>query len=552
MSCELALTTESFIRVLVLLVYAPVCLVAYWRLIPRLSLGAKRLAGGMLAAQILVILLAALVQPATRFDSWLWNFHEEWNIPATFATAQLAAVGGVALLSACFARSQAALLRGYWVGIGLVFLFLAVDEYLALHEAIPEWETRYIALGAAVVAATLFVAWRSARRAWIWHACLLAGLAISVAGAMLVNGLPIPCDGMGFLRFEGCLEFYFLEESLEFLGIWLTLVALLGQFSDALPGASAKVRRLLYALPVLATLAIFGNSLAPQLEMRLGAQGASVEFSPGIHLRGYHIEHSAEATDLRLYLAARHADLLGKGLSIHLVDQVSGESLASRDEWFDRQHGFWLFGPGYSPIFRQNMQLAIPAETPPNRALWLVLSLWRWQEGEFLRQRIVGSDRQLLSNRQVVLGELALPNVALAGPPSALAEFDNGFSLVGADLPDQIKAGETLSLRFAWRSAEDGLEDHVQFLHFVHDESGEWWGYDQQPLGPRLPTRLWYKGLADSETWTLPLPADLAPGRHALYTGLYRAGDHERVPARDAADNPWRDALVLLGHSRVD
>jgi len=536
----------------VLSVYVPVCLAAYWRLIPHLSLGAKRLAGAMLAAQILIILLAAQIQPVSRFDNWLWNFHEEWNIPATFATVQLAVVGGVALLTASFARAQAALLRWYWLGIGLVFLFLAVDEYLALHEDIPDWELRYIALGAAVVAATLVAAWRSERRRWKWHASLLIGLAMSVAGAIWVNALPIPCGSMGFLRFEGCLEFYFLEESLEFLGIWLTLVAVLGQFSAALPSAATKARRLAYVLPALTILAIFINSLAPQLELRLGIQPTSVEFSPGIHLRGYQIEQDAQATKARLYFAARHADFMAKGLSVHLVDQASGESIASRDEWTDRQHGFWLFGPDYTPTFRQVLQLEIPPGAPTNRALWLVLSLWRWQEGEFLRQRVVASDRQLLDDRQVVLGELVLPGAALAQPPPSLAAFDNGFSLAGADLPDRVQAGETLSLPFAWRSDYDGLEDHVQFLHFVHEETSEWWGYDQQPLGPRLPTRLWYKGLADSETWSVPLPADLAPGNYAVYTGLYRAADQARVAVIAEDGQPWRDRRVPLGHITVE
>ncbi len=546
------LSTDSLIRLLVLLLYAPVCTAAYWRLVPHLSNDAKRLAGGMLAAQILVILLAAQIQPATKFESWLWNFHEEWNIPATFAAVQLAAVGGVALLASWSAKTEASLLRWYWVGIGLVFLFLAVDEYLALHEAIPEWEVRYIALGAAVVAATLVVAWRSARSNWLWHGSLLAGLAISVAGAMLVNALPIPCDGLGPLRFEGCLEFYFLEESLEFLGIWLTLVALLGQFSDALPRATSKVRRLLYALPALAILAIFLNSLAPRLEIRFLAQPASVAFRSGIHLRGFHIQPSAEATTARLYLGARQADFMGLGVSIHLVDQVSGESIASRDEWADRQHGFWLFGPDYTPLYRQRMQVTIPPQAPSNRALWVVLTLWRWKEGEYARMKVDRSDLQLLDDWQVVLGELALPGAAPAASPSVLAFFDNGITLEELEWPERAKAGETLPLRFAWRSDADSLEDHVQFLHFVHSETGAWWGYDQQPLGPRLPTRLWYPGLAESETWLVPLPEDLAPGRYAVYTGLYRAGDLARVPAADRQGQAWRDQSVLLGSVIVE
>ena len=541
------LSTESLIRLLVLLLYVPVCLAAYRLLLPRLSPSAKRFAGGMLAAQVVVILLAAQIQPATRFEYWLWNFHEEWNIPATFAAVQLAAVGGVALLASWFARTEAALSRWYWVGIGLVFLFLAVDEYLALHEAIPEWELRYIALGASVVAATLALAWRSAPSARKWHASLLFGLAMSVAGAMLVNALPIPCDGLGPLRFEGCLEFYFLEESLEFLGIWLTLVALLGQFSDALPRATRKVRRLLYALPALAILAIFLNSLTPRLELRLLAQPASVAFRSGIHLRGFHIERSGQATTARLYLAARQADFMGLGVSIHLVDQVSGESIASSDEWVDRQHGIWLFGPDYTPMYRQTMRVTLPPQTPPNRALWVVLTLWRWKEGEYARMKVIGSELQLLDDRQVVLSEMALPGDAPAPSPTSLAVFDNGFTLEELELPARAQAGDALPLRFAWRSDADGIEDHIQFLHFVHDESGAWWGYDQQPLGPRLPTRLWHSGLGDSETWLVPLPEDLAPGSYTVYTGLYRHRDNERIPALDAAGKLWSDARVRLG-----
>ncbi len=152
----------------------------------------------------------------------------------------------------------------------------------------------------------------------------------------------------------------------------------------------------------------------------------------------------------------------------------------------------------------------------------------------------------------MVLGELALRSDGPAPSPTSLAVFDNGFTLEELELPARAQAGDALPLRFAWRSDADGIEDHIQFLHFVHDESGAWWGYDQQPLGPRLPTRLWYPGLADSETWLVPLPEDLAPGRYALYTGLYRAGDLVRVPATDRRGQVWQDQRVLLGSVIVE
>ncbi len=67
------------------------------------------------------------------------------------------------------------------------------------------------------------------------------------------------------------------------------------------------------------------------------------------------------------------------------------------------------------------------------------------------------------------------------------------------------------------------------------------------PLGPRLPTRLWYSGLADAETWQVALPADLAPGRYAVYTGLYRTNDQVRLQASDAEGIPYVDARAPLG-----
>jgi len=92
----------------------------------------------------------------------------------------------------------------------------------------------------------------------------------------------------------------------------------------------------------------------------------------------------------------------------------------------------------------------------------------------------------------------------------------------------------------------------VQFLHLRHEDSGAWWGYDQQPLGARLPSRLWYDGLFDSETWEIPVPAELAPGVYAVYTGLYRSSDQERLPATDADGRPFVNGRIPLGRLSLE
>ncbi len=551
-SIESAFSSDEVIRIFIFLLYVPACVISFWQLIPRLSRSSARLASLMLLAQLLVIVLSLETTVTSQFDKWLWDFHEEWNIPATLASTQLAMVGGVGLITAWLARASPAIVRFYLAATGGVFVFLGLDEYLALHEFIEAWERYYIALGLAVVIATLVVARRSAKTARIWHFCLLVGLALSALGAMVFNALPPICDNLGSLRLDGCLQFYFQEESLELLGIWLALVAMLGHFSEGVLMPRARVRAFPYALPVLWILLLLLNSLVPRLELPLIANPASVAFESGIHLHGYTLENLRESSRVRLFVSAQQRDYLGLGYSIHLVDQVSGESVGSLDEWADRQHGFWLFGPNYSPLHGQWMEVHLPPESPVNRALSVVLTLWRKKGGQFKPFEVHASDHHLVNDAQVVLGERVVAAETAVSRAAPLAEFDNGFVLEAVDLPERAQPGETLVISLAWRSKTESREDHVQYLHLGHIESGAWFVYDQQPLGPRLPTRLWYRGLSDSETWRVPLPADLAPGQYNVFTGIYRARDGERVPANGAAGVRFVDARVPLGRLIVE
>ena len=82
---------------------------------------------------------------------------------------------------------------------------------------------------------------------------------------------------------------------------------------------------------------------------------------------------------------------------------------------------------------------------------------------------------------------------------------------------------------------------------------GTWWVYDQNPLGARLPTRLWYDGLADSETWQAPLTGrPRARTLPCISPGLYRTRDLDRIPARDGDGDLFRDARVPLGTLTID
>ena len=295
---DIHVSTDIVYIIVLALLYSPVLWLCCRRLMPCFSRAAWRLATLLLAAQVLVIGLSLGVQTSSPYERWLWHLHEEWNIPATLAAVQLAVVGGVALLTSCVAKPRARPRQLYLAAMGLIFLFLAMDEFLAIHEFIRDWEERYLLLGAAISSATLLLALRSPRVLVKWHILLLAGLALSAAGALLVNAIPIPCDiVIGMVRLDGCLKLYILEEAMEFLGIWLALLAMLGFISTVAPSSSRGVSRLLYGLPAFALLALLMNAFAPRLELPLLARPAAVRFESGLHIHGYRVDHRGGGGD---------------------------------------------------------------------------------------------------------------------------------------------------------------------------------------------------------------------------------------------------------------
>ena len=179
----------------------------------------------------------------------------------------------------------------FWA-VGLVFLFLARDEYFVEHEFVIGWVRNIALLGIALVVATLIVAWRSPRQQWIWHFCLLAGLATSAAGGLLIE---TQCGDASFMAIISCNDHFLLEEPLEFLGVWLTLVAMLGHLSQLSP--SLRIQRALFIIvPALwLFLLIQGNAVHSVARYAGGSDLAAVEFESGVRLLGYLLENNEQA-----------------------------------------------------------------------------------------------------------------------------------------------------------------------------------------------------------------------------------------------------------------
>ena len=567
----------------ILLLYLPVIAFVFRMLFPQPTVGARGMLMGLLAAQALVIGLKVFYRPENDFIRWVLTSGWEFNVPAAFGATLMLTASVVALLSAWLSPKESALKRIYLIMIAAGFCLMMLEEHFKFYRSnMPAGQSEFlgpVVVGLPLILAIFVSALRSEKKARVWDFSLLAGLLLTAVAAIVVDNLPKPCSILGAPLTNGCLVMTTIEESLEMLGVWLALAALLGKLSEIAPLPAPRLRTGLRIAPIalfsLLMLHIvivdrgydelrhMPHRLAMRLEVASLDQPAAIQFEGGVEIQGYVVTKEADRLSIQIYSSSAKSENRGSGYSAHLVDQASKASVAGIDKSWCCPSRIPVYGPVCDsrceaqrifpdwllnePLYRQRMEIKLEPGALTNRALWIVLTYWSEGRDNFIYQSVLASDLPLLSDTQVILDELVLPaeSAPAASPPTA--KFSNGFVLESANLPQRAKAGETLSLRFAWRSDAAGMEDHIQFLHLGHEASGKWRVYDKQPLGPRLPTRLWYQGLADSETWLVPLPADLAPGSYAVYTGLYRMRDSERIPVTDADGLPWLDARLLLG-----
>ena len=420
--------------------------------------------------------------------------------------------------------------------------------------------------GALVAASSVFVWWRLEERQRHYLYFLMAGLGISVVGAEVLDKAPILCEEYVQIFSLECIRFHPLEESFEKLGAFFVVIASLGIAEQVINRShwqrTVKPMLLVFSLVTIIVLAIIRKSQvwisyqAAVFEQRVSNSAKAnfdTEFGNGYLLLGapnYHVIDFEDNTYFQfVFYGKALRDLESRfGFAIHFVDQENKAVHLEYTGWGSRFPEEWLPGRLYADL--QYILIDENKELPKARALWLVLSLWeQTEEGEYTTIPIRSSEDHQLSSTHVVLREFVIPaEQGIALPENARDfRFANGFALRGAELPTRAAPGDLLTIPLTWEAAADGEAGWVQFLHFVHEETGALWNHDQPPLGARLPTRFWYDSLRDTEAWQFNLPEDLAPGRYAIYTGLYRLSDLARMAVSDANGTPLPDGRVPLG-----
>ena len=520
----------------------------------------QRLGWLLLAGQLLLLTMHGW--PIGPHD-W-WNHDAEYNIPVAFSTFQVMVGSFCALTVASSPSIRPRWQRGYWVLLSLGLYILGQDEFGVLHDRIPILEDYYLIGGVLLAASSVLVWWRLEARQRYYLYLLMAGLGISVVGAEVLDKTPKLCEEYVQIFALDCVRFHPLEETFEKLGAFFVVIALLGfanqEFESSRWQRRVKPMLLVFSLVTIIALAKV-RGMQGLIDYRLEILKQPVSSSAGINFHT-EFENGYRLVGVPLYnpIAIQSGmyfkfSIFGKviqdlesrfGYAIHIVDQANDAVYIAHTNWSSRLAEKWI--PGR--LFKDKQYMFITKELPTERALWFVFSLWEQaEEGEYTTIPIRSSEDLRLSNTHIVLHEFVIPaEQGIALPENAPDfRFENGFALRGAELPTRAAPGDALTIPMTWQATSDGESDWVQFLHFVHGETGAFWNHDQPPLGTRLPTRLWYEGLMDTEVWQITLPEDLAPGRYAIYTGLYRLSDLGRLPVEDENGVSLPDARVPLG-----
>ncbi len=123
-----------------------------------------------------------------------------------------------------------------------------------------------------------------------------------------------------------------------------------------------------------------------------------------------------------------------------------------------------------------------------------------------------------------------------------------GFiKLIGYDLPyTTLAPGDILPLNLYWQAQAEMAVDYTVFVQLLNNAGQVAAQVDLPPQAGAAPTTTWLPGEILPDPYSLPLPADLAPGSYRLITGLYDPASGARLPVSAGGD------FVELGQITVE
>jgi hypothetical protein len=130
----------------------------------------------------------------------------------------------------------------------------------------------------------------------------------------------------------------------------------------------------------------------------------------------------------------------------------------------------------------------------------------------------------------------APPEEPAAGGPQRAVHYRVGdhIQLAGVRLSaEHVSPGDTLTVVLYWQSDGQAREDYTVFCHLVSASSGLVAQHDGRPVLEIRPVPSWRAEETMVDSHTIPLSADLLPGRYELVAGMYDLETLARATAYD-------------------
>jgi hypothetical protein len=167
----------------------------------------------------------------------------------------------------------------------------------------------------------------------------------------------------------------------------------------------------------------------------------------------------------------------------------------------------------------------------------------RWAAGEVVRTQVLarvpgqaGSGQHtwritLLDASGAPLGQTTLGQLQITAPERVFSapplsrwlnvKLGDWVMLAGADVPDHIQTGQSISVTLAWQALKETSQDYKTFVHLLNADGQLVAQSDAVPAGWTRPTSGWQSSEFVSDTHTLDLKRNLPPGEYRLIAGMY-------------------------------
>ena len=124
--------------------------------------------------------------------------------------------------------------------------------------------------------------------------------------------------------------------------------------------------------------------------------------------------------------------------------------------------------------------------------------------------------------------------------------------LLGYDLTESsLTPSDSLELTLFWQATEPVQTRFKVFIHLVGEVHNPatgnliWGQQDREPANWQAPTTLWTPEAVVIDSYVVPLPPDIPPGRYELEVGMYSLVDGTRLPAFGSDGISLGDAILL-------